>query len=251
MRAVSFWSGREFGLLEAFSVLSTVRRTTFEPVEVFFDKHSAPTGRFWDMLDGIARLRKRPAHEELKRIAATFLGGVLPTNCHPAVHSDLFRYGFLLEHGGTWFDLDSIQVRDLRPLAEQRRFLAGREDSSIISTGVLSAPAGHPILAALLREAREHLCAHEIEYRAIGPPLFTKLVKAEGLEDTILPERYFYPVHYSRGTDVVYSRFPLSRDTYSVHVWGSHNRWVFKDRDLAHFSGVQSTLLDLLRVIAS
>jgi hypothetical protein len=236
--------------LELLSLLSTAAsRKTFETIDLYYDERSQPTGEFWSQVDEIPQVRKIPAHDRLLFYLEKFFGISDLKAKHPAIISDAFRYCHLYEMGGTWLDFDSIQLRDISALARTREFVAGRGEGPLINTGVLSFPKEHTVLRKTIELASAQLGAAEAteDYCAIGPPVFTEAVKLLGKEHIALPSIYFYPIHWRNAEAVIFSKYELPREAFSIHTWGFFNRQFFIGKSIEDFREIDSTFFSLAR----
>lgn len=249
MDAVYFWTGPAFTLIDYVSLLSTSKNTSFDTINVFFDDRAqlpSPDNAFWKELDHIERVRKQPASALLHEYFAAFVGRPQASIKNRRVLSDIFRYCYLYNHGGTWFDFDTFQVRDVRQLAEEHEFLAGWESPGVAAIGLLSFPPKHFILEKVLERLPKSLFhpSNQSDVR-IGPLFFTAVIRRFGLEKAIMPTRYFYP--WGTGRDLALTRWSLHPETYSIHLWGEAYRMHFLGKTLDHFKHADSTYIDLVK----
>ncbi len=249
MDAVYFWTGPNFTLIDYFSLLSTSKNTSFDSIHVFFDEFNelpSPDNAFWKGLDRIERVRKHAASALLREYFAAFVGRPQASIKNRRVLSDIFRYCYLYNHGGTWFDFDTFQVRDVRRLAEEREFLAGWQSPGSVAIGLLSFPPKHFVLEMLLETMHKKLFDPRFQsvFR-VGPHFFTAVIRRLGLEGDILSARYFYP--WGTGRDLALTRWSLHPDTYSIHLWGGAYRRIFIGKTLDDFKHVDSTYIDLAK----
>lgn len=104
------------------------------------------------------------------------------------VHSDLFRYQAIHDHGGWYFDLDIICLGNALPRDEH--YIA-REDERLVNAAVMKFPPRAPFLAAAIDESARLLPkAGRLD---IGPELVTRLAK-EHLGNSVKPRPQAYEV---------------------------------------------------------
>lgn len=247
MRAFSLWKGTSFCLLEYLSVVSTMRNTSADPIEIFYDDADPPQSPYWDHLDRFSRVAKRPATKLLVRYIQTHCGQDAFLPPYAAVLADLFRYCELYERGGLWFDLDCLHVKDICGLVQDRDMVFGFEDPSVANNALLYFSAHHPVLVEILRRLPDRLSQGPMDYVVIGPPFLSDVLRELDRLHFGLPMQTFYPISYRDGDRVVFGQWPLTADTWSIHVWGRYNRKVFLGKSLMDFEGRRSTVLDLAR----
>lgn len=68
-----------------------------------------------------------------------------------AFASDYARFMVLLEHGGLYLDTDVVMKKSFLPFFRERCFWSFEFDS-FLSTAIIGAEPGHPLIASLLRE---------------------------------------------------------------------------------------------------
>ncbi|HMU14764.1 MAG: mannosyltransferase [Bacteroidetes bacterium] len=68
-----------------------------------------------------------------------------------AFASDYARFMVLLEHGGLYLDTDVVMKKSFLPFFRERSFWSFEFDS-FLSTAIIGAEPGHPLIASLLRE---------------------------------------------------------------------------------------------------
>ena len=129
-----YWPGPDFSLMDLASVLSTAQHTSFEQIQVYYDEDGSPQGAAWESLPSIIRVQMLPTRDLLQSYLEQYLGRDLVSFTDRRVKADLFRYAHLHAQGGTWFDFNTLQIRDVCDLAEEREFLAGSECDNWEST---------------------------------------------------------------------------------------------------------------------
>jgi len=250
-----FWKGRNFTLMEYYALASTAKNCSFDALELYYDEHDHPRpglfarqrAYYWDRLDEIPGLRKIPVGEILGRYLNTYISA---TARQSQLLADLFRYCHLYENGGFWFDLDTFQLKDLVPLAEEHKMLFAYESSENIAIGVLYFEPGSEILLEILRRTAARLQTDKRrKFGVVGPKLFTEVLTDLDMAGAALSPEYFYPVHFHRPEAAVFDTFTLPANCYSLHLWGNFNRKHFLGKRLSDFDNVQSTYLDLVRAL--
>lgn len=111
-----------------------------------------------------------------------------------ATFADRFRYELLERADVCWVDADMAL---LRPLDPSPPVIWGRQPEAkgkaLINNAVLRLPPGHPVLEAMLRQARAAE-GEEIGWGAIGPYLLTEIAEAHGVDKTASPPSRFFSV---------------------------------------------------------
>jgi len=135
--------------------------------------------------------------------------------------SNLFRYKLLAERGGWWTDLDMVC---LRPLAEieavdGHAFASERQRSggATVTTGLILAPAGSPLLAECHERARSHPQRARV-WGATGPALLREVVERRGAGAAVLPPEACCPIDWWRAADLLAPGEP-PRGSFAVHLW--------------------------------
>ena len=139
-----------------------------------------------------------------------------------AAFSNFFRYKLLLEKGGWWVDMDVVCLRPF-DMTDERVWSSERADPPqelIVSTSVIKAPPGEPLMAWAWR-ACEHMNTANIRFGQIGPRLLQAGVDALALHAFIRPHTFFSPIAFFDWTSVI---DPLRKpvfgpETYGVHLW--------------------------------
>ena len=155
-----------------------------------------------------------------------------------ATFSDRFRLEMFAKTDLCWVDADIVA---LRPEALTGPVVWGRQPEAkgkaLINNAVLRLPAGDPVLAEMLRAAREAE-GRDVSWGAIGPYLLTEIAEAHGVYATSAAPDRFYPV----APDDFWRLFdPHSRDEVAqavrgadlVHLWSELLRRVGYDFDAA------------------
>lgn len=150
-----------------------------------------------------------------------------------ALHSDLFRYIVLHRFGGWYVDLDLILLRDRLPLQDTYIAQGGRD---WICTSVMRFPAGAPIMAEAIDEARRLLpgadmSIYDADRGVVGPTLMTRLVAKHTLNHPPLPKLSAYEIEYSEALSFFDpARRAMIEDRVSdsdfTHLWNEVLRFV-------------------------
>ncbi len=110
----SDFGGKPFSLSHYLAIQSAV--TLNQPEVSFFHYQYEPVGEWWEKAKPLLTLNKVDAPKEI-------MGNKL---YHVAHQADVVRLQMLKEHGGIYLDLDTISVRPLTPLL-QNKFVVGKE----------------------------------------------------------------------------------------------------------------------------
>ena len=144
MDAFTYWKGPSFSLLEYLSLLSTSQNTGFEQISLYYDAQDHPDSHYWHLVDQIPRVVKRPAKQLLETYLARYLPGCPRPSGDVRILADIFRYAYLYDRGGAWFDLDTLQLKDLASLMAQRPFTMGWESEEWANIAIMASPIHAP-----------------------------------------------------------------------------------------------------------
>jgi mannosyltransferase OCH1-like enzyme len=150
--------------------------------------------------------------------------------------SDFFRFKLLLEKGGWWSDTDVVC---LQPFEFSDPFVFSSElttkffrKKNHVTTGVLKAPAGNPIL-----EAAWDFCQkadpQKIVWGQCGPRLLDALVKRHGAQHSVQSPEVFCPVHYPKWQKLLdpTASWSFNSPTVAIHLWNELWRRAGFDKD--------------------
>ena len=156
-----------------------------------------------------------------------------------ATFSDRFRYEMLARSDFCWVDADIVCLD--RSRIGDASIIWGRQPEAhgkaLINNAVLRLPRDHPVLTAMLGQARAAEGA-EIEWGAIGPFLLTEVAESHGVDATAEDPQRFYPIapdEFWRLLDPS-SRAEVDAATAGaafVHLWSELLRRVGYDFDSA------------------
>jgi hypothetical protein len=100
----------------------------------------------FDDADCVAFLKREYHVDVLNKFESLELG---------AHKADLFRYAYLLKHGGLYLDVKTILIKNLNELVDHKSFvcyLVKTENNNMIYNGILCTPPENPIFLALLKD---------------------------------------------------------------------------------------------------
>jgi hypothetical protein len=112
--------------------------------------------------------------------------------------SNLFRYTLLLQNGGWWIDTDVACLAAAWPDGD---VVAATEDGPFIGSAVMRFPPGHPVMKAAVAACIE--AGENVAWGEAGPALLTRVVRENGLGESLHPPTLFYPLHWSEWIDVI------------------------------------------------
>lgn len=146
--------------------------------------------------------------------------------------SDYARLYILERDGGIYLDADEEILKDITPLLQGHKLIAGFEHSESAMVGVLGCEAHHPLIQEFMRyyETTEFKDQNGIVLAEPNPRIFTRLLKSRGLrlEDRkqILPEQIcIYPTETFCAKSVNL-QYCITENTYGVqHYSGSWMPW--------------------------
>lgn len=132
--------------------------------------------------------------------------------------SNLFRYKLLYDRGNYWVDTDMIC---LRPFDFDSEYVFSSEAGGKVNGGVIKAPVGSKF-ARYLYQVCSKVDRETVKWGQIGPQLVGKGVRKFGLEEFVLGDKAFCPLHYTE-FDLLFEEggFDLG-DSYCIHLW---NEW--------------------------
>jgi len=145
-----------------------------------------------------------------------------------AAFSDAVRYTILKNFSGWWFDTDCVCFRDQHQFFEltvDKKIVAGWEDINHINGAVLNfvdpvyATKSFNLFTEISKEQN-----NSFRWGDIGPKLITQLIKDNNLENEVVPQNYFYPIHYKNAVDIfdeskLTETTNLCKDAYTLHLW--------------------------------
>ena len=241
---VYYWTGQEFQYVHYLAVLSLVKSTVCERVDIHFEEPPRDNPH-WERLRGLEPVRLVPIDFD-QLIERT---GYTPQSFAPfldvaqVVHrSDFVRYLVLADRGGLYLDFDTLVVKDLAPLLE-RPFLVGYQNPDVLRNDVNGAVLGAKHGAEPIRQCLERVRAIPdtlkpfrlanlrpglfrkffvpyLHWCDTGPSLLTELSReTEDLRAMICPKSYFHFCDYRKWRSI-FSNTPLPADAYVIHYFG-------------------------------
>lgn len=116
--------------------------------------------------------------------------------------ADLMRYEILYQHGGVYFDADSICLRPLENfLLETDNFAAWENELSLpglVGISALGSTKNSPLYKAIIENLKSQpTVCNDLAWKTTGPLKFTEVWIKSNLPLTIYPSHYFYPNHHS------------------------------------------------------
>lgn len=138
--------------------------------------------------------------------------------------SNLFRYKFLLEHGGWWSDTDVVV---LKPFLFKHEYVFASERNrnflSLPTSCVIKTPVNSDVMRYCWEQSHQ-IDVDTVEWGTIGPKLLAKSIFLFDLINFVLPTNIFCPVDWflSEQDPVVSFEVDIS-SSYAVHFW--HEMW--------------------------
>lgn len=239
-----YWTGQQFQYVHYLAVLSLVKSTACERVDIHFEEQPRDNPQ-WNRLRSLERVRLVPIDFDRLIERAGYDPEPFRAFLHVAktVHrSDFVRYLVLAGQGGVYLDFDTLVVRDLTPLL-QRSILVGYQSPDALGNDVNGAVLGAEPGAEVLRQCVERVRAipeslkplrlANLRYGLLrkffvpylhwcdtGPSLLTKLShQRDDLRSAICPRPYFHFCDY-RQWRAIFSKTPLPEDVYVIHYFG-------------------------------
>jgi hypothetical protein len=113
----------------------------------------------------------------------------------PAGFSNLFRYTLLDREGGWWVDTDTLC---LKPQISEPAYVFARQGKDLYNPAIVRAPAGSPLIREALGRASQVVADHggNMKFGAIGPHLFTDVVRDLDLGNDAAETADLYPIPY-------------------------------------------------------
>jgi glycosyl transferase-like sugar-binding protein len=214
----SLWVGGELSPLEQVSIASFLAHGYSYHLYTYEDVASVPKGA--DIRDANQIL---PASAIFAYRLGTHAGSL-------AAFADWFRYRLLAERGGWWVDTDVVCLRPFtlnRPvvLASERT----RSGGWLVTPMLMRLPPGHRLLEQCCREA-ERIDKPSIQWGAIGPPMFDRVVRSLKLEEWICPPDYFAPLDWWHAAALLEPEgYSPPQESFALHLW--NERWRVENLD--------------------
>jgi len=141
----------------------------------------------------------------------------------PAGFSNLFRYTLLDREGGWWVDTDALCLSSELP---DSGYVFARQDDDFYNPAIIRAPAGSPLIHEVLERAKRIVCDHggAMEFGAIGPHLFTEVVRDLDLAGEATATAKLFPIPYWQALSTCDPRrraeveFRVGESTF-LHLW--------------------------------
>jgi hypothetical protein len=138
---------------------------------------------------------------------------------HRAHRADVMRLQYLQKNGGIYLDVDTLCVKPLWPLLRNRCVMA-KEEGAGLCNAVILCEAGHPFLAAWLKEFRSF--RGNWNSHACGAPWRVSQFPEIAPTMTVLPQSaFFLPDCSGPGLDAMHVKNHEYPDAYSHHLWGT------------------------------
>lgn len=135
--------------------------------------------------------------------------------------SDLFRLKAMLEHGGTWVDLDIVCLAPFDfpgtyTFSSERQKDGGRKATN----SVMRAPVHDPFVAKMLERAML-VDPATIWHQELGSNLLPSLLSEFALEASVEPPDRFCPVDWWEWSKPFTEGFDLPPQARGLHLWNS------------------------------
>lgn len=210
------FGGKPFILPHALAILSA--RRAYPDHEVIVWCMYEPNGPFWDIAKPHVRVSPIIAPTEI-------FGRPIRHFAHAA---DVLRLRLLLEHGGIYFDTDTLILRPISDLPDDK-VVMGREakqDGTVLGlcNAFIAAPQGAPFLATWLERYRDFdagdWSAHSVRLPLELAELLPDLIHA------LPPSAFFSPGWEPEPLRDLFERAVDTCDAYSIHLWESKS-WAY------------------------
>lgn len=205
------FGGKPFILPHALAILSA--RHTYPDHDIIVWCMYEPSGPFWDVA--------RP-HVTLAPVAAPseIFGRPITHFAHAA---DVLRLQILLEHGGLYFDTDTLVLRPIADLPDDRVVmgLETRRDGTVLGlcNAFIAAPVQAPFLAAWLERYRDFDAADWAGHSVRLPLALSQ--ELPHLIHIAPPAAFFQPGWEEQSLRDLFERRVDTSHTYSMHLWES------------------------------
>jgi mannosyltransferase OCH1-like enzyme len=141
---------------------------------------------------------------------------LIPLCANYAQVADVLRLEVLYRYGGIYIDTDFEPLRPIDAVLHDVSHFFCSEDGVHISSGIIGAPAGSPLILRML-EGLPATLGVQPPNRETGPLYLTRNLLAEGFEGDVsfLPSRLFYPYGWQE-PHRAHESFP---EAVAVHRW--------------------------------
>jgi len=211
----SLWIGRPLSLLEQLSITSFLQNGHEYHLYCYDEIANVPRGTV--LCDAAEIL---PASEIFYYSRGPGRGSV-------SSFSDLFRFKVLFEKGGWWADTDMVCLRRfdfVGPIV----FASERTRTGTQATNaVFKLPQGHAV-ARLCYEAASREDRARLTWGKIGPLLFDRILRENGLQQFVKPPEVFCPLDWWDWEQLLTEsanppRQLYTNEFYTIHLW--HEMW--------------------------
>lgn len=205
------FGGMPFNIVHMLAILSA--RITYPDHEIFVYYEHEPSGIWWDYA--------RRFVTEVPTVAPTAVFGC-PVR-HFAHAADVLRLQLLIEHGGIYFDTDTMVCRPIADLPTDVVVMgldAGSEHSAVgLSNAFIAAPPGAPFLRRWFDGYRD-FDARDYVGHSVKLPHALAMAGEPGVR--IMSRLAFcYPHNDARSLHNLFARSVDVRSSYSIHLWES------------------------------
>ena len=193
-----FWRGKDFGFLENI-VIHSHKKVGHSPV--IWLSGEEPVNDYWNDILNIVKIEKANSIFNVDDF--------LLDQGNFRTAADLWRFNFLLKHGGLYCDTDAFALKKFP--SDEWIVCSGEHDPSIMSIGVLKAPPNQKIFEDCIKNVKKDWG---------NVILFSDLYKKFfGHSNPTHENRLFYPYNY-KNFDKLFKKTKIPSDTISIHFYG-------------------------------
>ena len=241
-----YWTGQGFQFVHYLSVLSLLRRSRVERLEVHVEE-APDANRHWNEMQALDGVAVRTADlRRLSRLAGFEYEEFEPFLARAGTNhrSDLIRYLLLAAHGGVYLDFDTIVLKDLTPLLDVE-FFVGRQRADVwgndVNGAVMGSVRGSGGITRCIERARNvrrkgvprslgdleaivnrWLLPNRLRWAEAGPALLSRVVRADDFTGTVYPVEYFQCWHHGCWQEIFRPGL-LDERAYVIHYFGSRS----------------------------
>ena len=234
-------NGRQWKLHHHLSVLSAIRRSGVESVNIWID--TLPSGEWWERTEQLVNVHFIEPPVEIFNKPIT----------QPAHKSDVLRLQILLEYGGIYVDTDTIFVRSYTELLNNDVVLGqqGINGCEGICPAVILAQPNAEFITQWLYgfdkyfkggpPGSEGWCTHSVLLPSI-------LVQQTNIPVTLMShESFFWPLYHTGDIKMLFEQNHTFPNAYSHHLWESSGKHYLNALTIDNILSLDTTFTNLVK----